>query len=539
MPAYAGMTIAVAYISVNAAATNAGGHPVNEGGSRSGPHEPDGMLVEAVDRRFARLTGQQAGDHYGLSTWLFLRGLGAIYLIAFASLWVQVEGLIGPSGILPAEDLLDAARTRFGLERYRYFPTLFWLGAGSSAIHLGCGVGVVAAILVMIGVATLPCLVLLWALYLSLAVVSQDFLSFQWDTLLLETGLLATLVARGAIRGGRRAVEPNALALALLWWLVFRLTFESGVVKLTSGDLTWRNLTALDYHLFTQPLPTWTAWYAQQSPDWIKRLAVVGVFALELVSPLLIWLGRTGRRVAFAGVLALQVGIGATGNYGVFNLLTIVAALPLLDDRLASLILPKAIVARVRPEPNRPRLGGRVRSAAGLLLLVARGFTVVETVAPGWAPIPLTRWIAPFRSVNGYGLFRVMTTTRPEIIVEGSRDGIQWQAYEFRHKPGDPTRRPEFIEPHQPRLDWQMWFAALGQFESEAWFRAFLGRLLEGSPPVTALLARNPFPGDPPRYVRARQYGYRFTTPAERRRESAWWARSPIGDYSPVLSLRP
>jgi hypothetical protein len=502
-------------------------------------------VLTAVEGVFQWLVGGADGHStYGVTRWLFLRALGVIYLIAFVSLWVQVKGLIGSQGILPAQQYLQTLRAYLGPERYRLAPTVFWLGAGDGLLVLACGVGTLAALLLVCDVAPVGALVVLWVLYLSLAAVGRDFLSFQWDVLLLETGFLAIFFAPSHLVPGRGAAGVPAVGLFLLWWLLFRLTFQSGLVKLTWGDPTWLDLTALDYHFYTQPLPTWIAWYAQQLPAVAKKLAVVLTYVLEIGCPLLIFGPRTLRLVACGAMVFLQLVIFATGNYNFFNLLTIALALLLVDDAAWAALLPGDLVRAVA------RMGGATGPTGGALRMAVAGFVLVVSSAKFWQnltprstlPDPAQRalaWVEPFRSVNSYGLFRVMTTTRPEIVVEGSDDGATWEAYEFKYKPGAVTRRPRFVEPHQPRLDWQMWFAALGPYELTPWVPSFLGALLEGSPPVLALLARNPFPQHPPRYVRTRLYNYRFTTPAERQASGAWWSRSLVGAYGPVLSLAP
>jgi hypothetical protein len=492
---------------------------------------------------FDGLTGIDRGTTYELSRWLFLRGLGLIFLIAFLSLWVQVQGLIGPAGILPVGDFLDAVRQQAGIERYWLVPTVLWIGSGRIALHLVEGAGVLAALALVADLRPRMALTCCWSLYLSLVAVGQDFLAFQWDSLLLEAGLLALLVAPGA--GGRPRQRVPAVGLVLLWFLLFRLLFESGVVKLTSGDPTWRTLTALDYHFFTQPLPTWTAWYASLLPAWARSAGVATTLLLELGTPWLIFLGRGPRSIAFFAVVLLQAMIGGTGNYTFFNLLTVGLALPLLDDTACRRLLPARLVARLeaRPTDGKPsRLGAWARTVCGVVLLVLAAGSLSETVF-GTAILPVLPnalgLVAPLESVNGYGLFRVMTTTRQEIIVEGSDDRVTWKEYGFPDKPGEVTRRPGFVEPHQPRLDWQMWFAALGTWRTTPWFQEFMLRLLQGSPDVLGLLAHNPFPDHPPRYVRAELYDYRFSTAPEHRASGAWWVRAPAGSYSPILSLTP
>ena len=500
-------------------------------------------FLARFDAPFAWLTGTSDGSSsYALTRWVFLRALGAIYLIAFVSLWVQVKGLIGSQGILPATEYLDFVRNYAGPARYRMVPTVFWFGSGDAALFLVCAAGTVAACLVMLNVAPVVCLAVLWVLYLSLLSIGQDFLSFQWDVLLLEAGLLAIFCAPAGWLPGRQAVAPlSPLILVLLWWLVFRLSFQSGIVKLTWGDPVWRNLSALDYHFYTQPLPTWTAWYAHQLPELVKRSMVVMTYVLEIIAPLMIFGSRPLRLIACAAIVLMQVAIFATGNYTFFNLLTIVLALVLIDDRVWAHVLPRTVVqalAVTEPVPAGVASAARLVFTVVVLFVSAIKFWQGLTPRADFSPSlrQLVAWAEPLRSVNSYGLFRVMTTSRSEIIVEGSDDGVSWKPYEFKYKPGDVHRRPGFVEPHQPRLDWQMWFAALSRPELVPWFQAFEARLLEGSAAVLGLLGTNPFPDRPPRYVRALLYDYRFTTPEERRQTGAWWARTPIGEYGGVVT---
>ena len=479
------------------------------------------------------------GATYGAASWLFLRLLGIAYLFAFWSLAQQAPGLIGHDGVLPASEFIAEVRAwadsvGIGLDRYRLAPTLFWLGSSDAALQGVAYGGAALAVLLIAGVAPAVVLPLLWVGYLSLTVVCGDFLSFQWDGLLLETGLLATCLAPFAWRDRlANAPDPPPIARWLMWWLLFRLMFGSGLVKLASGDPSWRDLTALAVHYETQPLPTPVAWYGALLPLWFQRVSTAMVLIIELAVPFLIAAGRRPRRLAAAILIGLQLLIAVTGNYAFFNLLTIALCVMLLDDgapamrRVASTLpmtagssrrwLP-AVVAIVTVPVSVAILGGQL------------GFRRPTVVGP------LADAIDPLRSVNGYGLFAVMTTTRPEIVVEGSRDGSTWRAYEFPDKPGDLSRRPPWVAPFQPRLDWQMWFAALGRFEEERWFQRFCARLLEGSPPVTKLLAGNPFPDAPPRFVRATLYRYRFTGWSAGRSTGAWWVRERLGEYAPVLS---
>jgi hypothetical protein len=467
--------------------------------------------------------------------WLFLRALAAVYLCAFVSLWVQVEGLIGSRGILPAQDLLEFVRARTGSERYWLLPTLFWLGSGDAALTAVCGAGAALAVALLCGVAPAAAAALLWALYLSLVSVGQVFLGYQWDTLLLETGLLAIFLAPGGLRPRLRG-EPSLASVWLLRWLLFRLMFSSGLVKLASGDPAWRSLTALDYHYWTQPLPTWIAWYAQQAPRWTHAASVVVLFVVELGVPVLTFAGRRARLAAFVPLVELQVLIAATGNYAFFNALTAALCLTLLDDAALPRWLRALLPAGLADRPRRFRPQDMALCALVLPLSAVQLAATTGIRLPLPPPLPqLQEALAPFASVNAYGLFAVMTTSRDEIAVEGSRDGRTWLEYAFRFKPGDPRRAPGFVAPHQPRLDWQMWFAALAPCESSPWLERFLARLREGSPPVRGLLASDPFGDAPPRFLRAVLYEYRFSDPAQARRGGEWWERRRLGLFCPVV----
>ena len=483
--------------------------------------------------------GQPLGGGYQVTRWLFLRLLGVVYLIAFVSLAVQVAGLIGPNGLLPAHAFLDSVHSLYGSRAYRLLPTVFWLGAGTTALGLVAWSGAGLAVLLIVGIAPRVALAGAWVLYLSLVVAGQDFLSFQWDGLLLETGLLALLWAPPGWRPSRQEPPASAPVRWLLVFLLFKLMFLSGATKLLSGDPTWRHLTALDYHFETQPLPTWPGWYAHQFPGWTHRLGTAGMFVVELGAPWLLFAPSRFRSLRYAGVaglVLLQAGIALTGNYGFFNLLAIVLCIPALDDRVLGRVAPARFTAAGGESPAwRGLLMGIVPVIALVSALSAWAeiaYTLPDgrgrTLLPGWGSTVLG-WVAPLRSFNGYGLFRVMTTERPEIVVEGSRDGDHWMEYEFRYKPGSLQRPPPFVEPYHPRLDWQMWFAALDPMQGLPLLQALAQRLRAGTPEVTALLARNPFPDAPPRFIHFALYDYRFTTPAERARSGAWWARELRG----------
>jgi hypothetical protein len=473
------------------------------------------------------------GPGHARVRWLFLRLLALTYLVAFASLFVQVEGLIGSRGILPVAELLDWVQARTGSARFRLLPTLFWLGRSDVVLRLSCAAGVLLSALALLRLLPTLLFFVLWALYLSLVNVSQIFLGYQWDALLLETGFLAVLLAPPGLRPPA-GEEPPLAVLWLLRLLLFRLMFSSGMVKLLSGDPSWWNLTALEYHYWTQPLPTWIGYWASRLPASFHRASVVVTFAIEILAPFSIFGPRTLRLVGCGLLVGLQLIIATTGNYAFFNLLTIALCLCLLDDACLPGSAPPAAPAHGR-RPWRHWVVAPVALVLALLSALELSLLLRPRV-PSPPLRALRRLEAPLSLVSPYGLFAVMTTSRPEIVVEGSLDGRTWRPYEFRWKPGATTRPPRLVAPHQPRLDWQMWFAALGTCEENPWVLRFLSRLLEGSPPVLGLLADNPFPDGPPQFVRTTLYDYRFADAQAHRREGAFWQGRALGPYCPVLS---
>jgi len=470
-------------------------------------------------------------ETFRYASWLFLRLLGLIYLIAFLSFGVQAAGLIGSRGISPLPDFLEAARQYFGIARFWNVPTLFWLQGSDAMIRTVWIAGAALSVLMAAGINLRSARVALFILYLSLVVAGQEFMGYQWDALLLEAGFLAIFLG------------SSTLIVKLFRWLLFRLMLLSGAVKLLSHDPAWNSFTALPVHYETQPLPTPLAWYFYQLPAWFQRFSVGFVFFVELLLPFLILAPRRLRTCAACMITALQILIALTGNYAFFNLLTVALCVFVLDDAFFQRSLPRAIARRISLaiSNNSARIWVR-RSCVVVyvLILFVSGFEMMGTFSGvHWMPAEkLVAAIAPFEIVNTYGLFAVMTTTRPEIIIEGSGDGETWLPYEFKYKPGRLDRRPPWVAPHQPRLDWQMWFAALGDYRSNPWILQFMGRLLEGSPEVLALLHSNPFPHGPPRYLRASLYQYHFTNPDQRSKTGDSWHRELRGEYVPVISLR-
>ncbi len=470
-----------------------------------------------------------------LTGWLFLRLLALIYFIAFVSLGLQIAGLAGPQGILPLEDYLaEVAADLAPPARWFWLPNLFWLtGAGDRVLQATAYLGALLSLLLLVGRWQRSLLILLFTLYLSLYHAGQEFTNFQWDTLLLEAGFLAIFLVGGA----------NRLLILLFEWLLFRLRFMSGFFKLFSGDPSWSGLTTLDYYFETQPLPHAGAWYAQQLPEWLLRTGTGFTLFSELIVPFFIFLPRPFRLAAAAITLLMQLLIIATSNHNFINLLTIALCLFLLDDRIVGRFLPRRVKSGIAGEHRTP---GRFQTLTAILAallivpasLIGFGSRVVHQPLPD-SLLTIYQTVRRFGIGNIYHVYPTMQTERQELIIQGSQDGNQWRTYRFRYKPGDPARRPPFNVPHQPRLDWMIWFVPTQQRMQMYWFGAFMQRLQQGSPSVIELLANDPFPDQPPRYLRVLAYRYEFTDAPERAQTGAWWKVVYLGEFPQVAPRRP
>jgi hypothetical protein len=485
---------------------------------------------------------------YILTRWLFLRALGIIYFIAFTSLSVQVSGLIGKKGILPVGRYLQAVRNALGRKGYVEYPSLAWIDSSDRALNFFCLAGMLLSILLFFGVQTTPVLFFCWALYLSFVTVGQVFLSYQWDALLLEAGFLSIFLVPPSIFPGQAAAAPSPLVIFLLRWLLFRLMFMSGIMKIASHAPTWRNFTALQYHYETQPLPTPLAWYMYRLPLWFQKLSTLFALFVEIAIPFLFFGPDVIRVVGGILTILLQLLILLTGNFAFFNILTIALTIPLFYEGLIRDAFQGSILSLILPQtaPTTHTAWGNILIIPITAVLVITSLLFIynrlnqKALLSPFGQKVLIPWMqiaAAFRLVNSYGLFTVMTIQRPEISIEGSLDGENWLPYEFKYIPGDPKRRPPIVAPHQPRLDWQMWFAALGTYNDNPWLLHFVERLLDDSPHVIDLMEKNPFPEKPPKYIRAWLYDYHFSSPAEKAQNGSWWRREELGLYLPPVSL--
>ncbi len=463
---------------------------------------------------------------YGIASSLFARAIALIYVIAFASFGRQVRGLIGEKGIQPVTEFFTQVERSIGPGSFWKVPTLFWWVHSDFGLLMIVWGGAVIAAVAAIGrphtSGQRAAFVLLFVYYLSVVNAGQIFMGYQWDYLLLETGFLAIFLV------------PSFPRVWLMRWLLFRLMFESGCVKLLSHDPSWHNLTALAVHYETQPLPTPIAWYMFQLPLWFQKLSTAFLFVIELGLPFLMFGPRRLKQIAALGTVVLQTMILLTGNYTFFNLLTIVLCIFLLDDAFLRRLI------RWQPRPGEFHANRYVSAVLTALILIVSlaGLAGMFNFRTPQIITDTAASVGPFGIVNQYGLFAVMTTSRPEISIEGSNDGADWQPYVFHYKPGPLNRAPGWVAPFQPRLDWQMWFAALSNYRENPWLIRFMQRLLEGSEPVLDLMEHNPFGGKPPKFVRAIVYDYRFTNFDERRQTGNWWKRELKGTYFPPIALR-
>ncbi|HEY0556443.1 MAG TPA: lipase maturation factor family protein [Thermoanaerobaculia bacterium] len=488
--------------------------------------------------RFHRLFGPgiTAGRSVLWPRWLFLRGLGVIFFSAFYSLAFQIKGLIGSRGILPAAAYLqEVARVLPGASRFWRVPTLLWIQSGDAMLTALVWAGLIASVLLILNIWPRLTIGICLAAFLSFIGAAQDFASYQSDGMLLEAGFLSLFFAPRGLRPGLGADRPPSRAsLFLLQWEWFRIYFESGVVKLMSGDEQWRHLTAMDHYYENGPLPSWPGWYVQQYLSHGFHAVTAGAtLLLELVIVWMAWLPRRVRLACFLIVTPFQIGIILTANYAFLNYLVLLLGVLLLDDRaLAWIGLRAREGVEARSIPRWRPIG------AAVALIWIFYATVIPYLPAGPLAFP-ERLLRPFRIANRYGLFAVMTRQRYEIEFQGSRDGRTWIPYPFRYKPQDPAGRPGVYAPYQPRFEWNLWFASLGSWQDNPWVASTEVRLLEGSPDVLALFRRDPFAGKPPARVRTVLWQYWFTTPAVKRRTGLWWERHEMGTYAPGVERGP
>jgi hypothetical protein len=534
------------------------------------------LVGSVVGRLFYAQSGPR--DRF-VPRWIFLRALAAIYFSAFFSLLFQIEGLIGPRGILPAQRFLVAVQAHAGLIRFWYAPTLFWISSSSHMMMTVTWLGLVASVAALCNVWPRLSFFICFLCFLAFVTAAQDFSSYQSDSMLLEAGCIALFFTpRGLLPGWGTESPPSRASLYLLQWEWFRIYFESGLVKLLSGDAQWRNFTAMDEYYQNGPLPTWIGWYVEHLPHWFHAATVVGTLAMELAVVWMLFMPRRARLICFCIVTPWEIGVILTANYTFLNYLVLALGFLLLDDRSVRWLLPQRLRSSLPvddseenvplPEASLSILDSSIsaevsdtsetqRSARGLiayltigrlcvaaLLLSWIGYaTTAEMIRMLWSDLPLPTApilaLEPFRIANQYGLFAVMTRGRYEIEFQGSNDGQNWTPYLFRYKPQGLNEAPRIYAPYQPRFEWNLWFASLGDWRQNNFVTLTEERLLENDGDVLALLKGNPFAQAPPRYVRAMLWQYWFTSMDEKHRTGDWWRRNLLGLYAPVLTRQP
>jgi hypothetical protein len=524
--------------------------------------------ASVLQRIFGQETGPDSGSQitHLLPRWIFLRALGLIYFSAFYSLLFQIRGLIGSEGILPAHQYLQAVARSFpGPLRLWFAPSLFWISSSNHALMLVTIIGLICSLLVVANIWPRLTLFICFLCFLSFVTASGDFSNYQSDGMLLEAGFISLFLApRGIWPGLGADSAPSRASQFLILWEWFRIYFESGLVKLLSGDPEWQHFTAMDEYYQNGPLPTWIGWYMQHLPHWFHAFTVGATLFMELVLVFMLFLPRRFRIVCFFIVTLWQLIVIATANYTFLNYLVLAEGFLLLDDQF----LTRFFRSRRVPHPERregwginptdtaqeseaiPPRNPFTRHASAIRLAISAVFltwifyvTTAQLIRMLWrtAPLPAAPITAlePFRIANQYGLFAVMTRGRYEIEFQGSNDGQNWTAYPFRYKPQALDDPPRIYAPYQPRFDWNLWFASLGDWRQNSIVPLTEERLLTASPSVLALFAGNPFSQSPPKYVRAVLWQYWFTSMPEKRASGLWWKRKLLGLYAPVLTMKP
>ncbi|MFF4077839.1 lipase maturation factor family protein [Streptomyces sp. NPDC001777] len=463
-------------------------------------------------------------DGYWLSRLVFQRALAGVYLFAFLTAALQFRALIGERGMLPVPDFLRRTDWREGPGLFRlhysdrFFALVAWTGCALAAALLA-GVDSYLPLWAAMLLWALP-----WFLYLSIVQVGQTWYGFGWESLLLETGFLAVFLGNGP-------TSPPVLVLWLLRWVLFRVEFGAGLIKIR-GDECWRGLTCLYFHHETQPMPGPLSWFFHRLPKPLHRAEVAANHVTQLLVPVLLFTPQPVAGAAAGLMIVTQLWLVLSGNFAWLNWLTITLALSAVDW---------SPFVRM-PAQSAPPLWYEVVVIAVTALVVLLSYRPARNLVSRRQV--MNRSFDPLHLVNTYGAFGSISRVRLEVVVEGTderelHDGTRWQEYGFRGKPGDPRRMPRQFAPYHLRLDWLMWFAALSPAYARPWFGPFVERLLENDRDTLRLLRHNPFPEAPPVHVRARVYRYRYTTWRELRATGRWWHRTHVREFMPPVSLGP
>ncbi|HMH03449.1 MAG TPA: lipase maturation factor family protein [Candidatus Udaeobacter sp.] len=478
------------------------------------------------------------GNSYWLTRFIILRLLGFIYAVAFLVAAQQLVPLIGAHGLTPASHFLESIQAQLGSRTAGMLrvPTFFWFGISDNALLIFSWIGFGLSLIVLGGYANAILLGVLWAIYMSIVHVGQIWYGYGWEIQLLETGFLSIFLC--PLLDGRPfpRCRPPILVIWLFRWLGFRIMIGAGLIKLR-GDSCWRDLTCLYYHYETQPIPSPVSRYLHFAPLWFHKFGTEWNHFVELVVPWFSFGPRHVRHIAGVLLVTFQIFLIVSGNLSFLNYLTIVPFLACFDDTFLRHFLPKAVVRRAdraAQESEPARVNNTIALALSILIVYLSVAPVLNLVSGRQL---MNYSYDPLDLVNTYGAFGAVGRERNEIIFEGTEDPVitgdtKWKEYEFKAKPGDPNRPPPFVAPYQPRIDWQIWFAAMASPGEYPWTLHFVWKLLHNDQGTLSLLANKPFPDAPPHYIRARLYRYRFTPIGEK----AWWKREPIGEWLPALS---
>ncbi|MFJ3223176.1 lipase maturation factor family protein [Streptomyces sp. NPDC086783] len=458
---------------------------------------------------------------YWLSRAVFQRSLAGVYLVAFLTAALQFRALLGERGMLPVPRFV--ARVPF-----RRAPSVFHLHYSDRFFALWCWAGCAVSAALLAGLdSRLPLWggmllwLVPWALYLSVVNVGQTWYGFGWESLLLEVGFLAVFL-------GNDEVAPPVVVLFLLRWVLFRVEFGAGLIKLR-GDECWRKLTCLDHHHETQPMPGPLSWFFHHLPKPVHRVEVAANHFTQLVVPVLLFAPQPVATAAAALMILTQLWLVLSGNFSWLNWITIVLALSAVRFPVSA------------PDTSAPPLWYEVVVLAVAVVLLALSYRPARNLVSRRQV--MNRSFDPLHLVNTYGAFGSVSRVRYEVVVEGTADETaredgDWREYEFRGKPGDPRRWPRQFAPYHLRLDWMMWFVGLSPAYAGPWFGVLVERLLENDRATLRLLRRSPFPSDsPPRFVRARLFRYRYTTWRELRETGACWHRTYVREFLPPTRL--
>jgi len=472
-------------------------------------------------------------ETFHVSASLFYRGLGFVFCLAFLSLFVQLDGLFLSNGLLPIQSFIASVSQKL---TFLKLPSLFLLNSSDLFLKGSVLLGVIASITLMLGYFPLMLTALLWILYLSFVNTGQLFLSYQWDVLLLEVSFLSLFLYPFFSTHVSRLNNRSTIFNLLLKFLLFRILFFSGYVKLASGDPAWSSLKALEFHFYTQPLPHLFSWFAHQLPSFLKYVLTIGMFAIELVIPFLLFFPRRLRHISIFFIVSLMISIMLTGNYGFFNILVIVLCLAVTSDsalRPFSKFLSFTTFTPIfrRQSVVRTIVVGSFGVFLLLNMIILEGNRLFQM--PGKQ---LVRDFQGLRLVNPYGLFAVMTSKRYELTIQASMDGEVWKDYEFYFKPNDHFSSPSFVFPHQPRLDWQLWFVALRDYRRSPWLMTFITALFEGKEDVLTLVKTVPYKN--PRYIRVLAHDRVFTDMDTLKESGQWWEDKSLFAFTPVFEYR-